>query len=168
MKWKLEAEFRGRKWTISYRLFVTEFNHGSMLQHVTWLKLCNSHITTLDAMEMDGGMKESQYFHSTLPCWSEVNLLFHQSFVVAACVGRCQGLWYFPHLCYPTFLHCQMRSILEKWFHLYYQQWYLCLDHLKEPTCFWQFFCNFGVINILVVHVAHPKYVYMMYLQAAF
>jgi hypothetical protein len=30
-------------------------------------------------MEMDGGMKESQYFHSLLPCWSEANLLFHES-----------------------------------------------------------------------------------------
>jgi hypothetical protein len=32
-------------------------------------------------MEMDGGMKESQYFHSPLPCWSEANLLFHESFI---------------------------------------------------------------------------------------
>ncbi len=32
-----------------------------------------------NAMEMDGGMKESQYFHSPLPCWSEANLLFHES-----------------------------------------------------------------------------------------
>jgi hypothetical protein len=30
-------------------------------------------------MEMDGGMKESQYFHSPLPGWSEANLLFHES-----------------------------------------------------------------------------------------
>jgi hypothetical protein len=30
-------------------------------------------------MEMDGGMKESPYFHSPLPCWSEANLLFHES-----------------------------------------------------------------------------------------
>jgi hypothetical protein len=37
-------------------------------------------------------MKESQYFHSSFPCWSEANLLFHESFVVVACVGGCQGL----------------------------------------------------------------------------
>jgi hypothetical protein len=42
-----------------------------------------------------------------------------------------------------------MRSILEKWFHLYYQQWYLCLDHLKEPfVIFGNLFCSFGVINM--------------------
>ncbi len=58
---------------------------------------CFSSCTTpieqhLDAMEMDGGMKKSQYFHSSFPCWSEGNLLFHESFVVMACIGRCQGL----------------------------------------------------------------------------
>ncbi len=91
---------------------------------------------------------------------------FHESFVVMACVGRCQGLWYFPHLCYSTFLHCQMKSIFEKWSpRLYYQQWYLCFDHLKEPInllflviCFviWgssTFSCSYGTSNICLLDV---------------
>ncbi len=43
-------------------------------------------------MEMDGSIKEFEYFHFPLKCWNEVDLLFYESFVVVACVGRYQGL----------------------------------------------------------------------------
>ncbi len=100
-------------------------------------------------MEMDGGMKKFHYFHSSFPCWSEANLLFHEAFVVVACVGRCQGLWYFPHLCYSTFLHFQMRSIFEKWSYLYYQHGTCVLNIWRNQLAlFGNFFCNFVVINI--------------------
>jgi len=44
MKWKLEVGFRGRKWIVSYKLFIVESNHGSMLQHVTWQKMLHMKI----------------------------------------------------------------------------------------------------------------------------
>jgi hypothetical protein len=44
MKSKLEVGFKGRKWIVSYRWFIVESNHGSMLQHMTWLKVLHMKI----------------------------------------------------------------------------------------------------------------------------
>jgi hypothetical protein len=114
-----------------------------------FLKLYNSHRTTFGCNGDGWRYEEISILSFFLPMLEWGKLVIHESFVVMACAGRCQGFWYFPHLCYSTILHCQMRSIFEKWSYLYYQHGICVLIMWRNQLAlFGKLFCNFVVINI--------------------